>query len=101
LGYLNFSYDSKFFGQDVFKMKDSEERAFISTYQSLGYIKNNKLVILDPHKKVATYKPDFTNGNAVAIPADQKLINEAISNYQMASYFYQNGLYGFESKKKP
>jgi len=101
LGYLNFSYDSKFFGQDVFKMKDNEQRAFISTYQSLGYIKNNKLVILDPNKKAATYKPDFTNGNAVAIPADQKLINEAISNYQMASYLYQNGLYGFESKKKP
>lgn len=99
LGYLNFSYDSKFFGQDVFRMKDSEERAFISTYQSLGYIKNNKLVILDPNKKAATYKPDFINGNAVAIPADQKLINEAISNYQMASYLYQNGLYGFESKK--
>jgi phosphoglycerol transferase MdoB-like AlkP superfamily enzyme len=100
LGYLNFSYDSKFFGQDVFKMKDSDERAFISTYQSLGYIKNNKLVILDPNKKAATYKPDFTTGSAVSIPADQKLINEAISNYQMASYLYQNGLYGFEGKKK-
>jgi len=100
LGYLNFSYDSKFFGQDVFKMKDTDERAFISTYQSLGYIKNNKLIILDPNKKVAAYKPDFTTGSAVTIPLDQKLINEAISNYQMASYLYQNGLYGFESKKK-
>jgi phosphoglycerol transferase MdoB-like AlkP superfamily enzyme len=100
LGYLNFSYDSKFFGQDVFKMKDSDERAFISTYQSLGYIKNNKLVILDPSKKASTYQPDFITGNAVKIPADQKLINEAIANYQMASYLYQNGLYGFESKKK-
>jgi phosphoglycerol transferase MdoB-like AlkP superfamily enzyme len=100
LGYLNFSYDSKFFGQDVFKMKDSEERAFISTYQSLGYIKDNKLVILDPNQKAVTYKPDFATGSAVTISADQKLINEAISNYQMASYLYQNGLYGFESKKK-
>lgn len=100
LGYLNFSYNSKFFGQDVFRMKNSDERAFISTYQSLGYIKNGKLIILDPNKKAATYKPDFTTGNAVTIPADQKLINEAITNYQMASYLYQNGLYGFESKKK-
>lgn len=101
LGYLNFSYNSKFFGQDVFKMKDSDERAFISTYQSLGYIKDKTLVILNPHKKVATYKPDFTNGGAVAITANQKLIDEAISNYQMASYLYQNGLYGFKSYKKP
>ena len=100
LGYLNFSYNSKFFGQDVFKMKDSDERAFISTYQSLGYIKNNKLVILDPNRKAATYKPDFTTGGSVAIPADGKLIDEAISNYQMASYLYQNGLYGYEAQKK-
>jgi phosphoglycerol transferase MdoB-like AlkP superfamily enzyme len=100
LGYLNFSYDSKFFGKDVFKMKEGDERAFISTYQSLGYIKNNKLVILDPNKKVATYQPDFTTGSATSLPADQKLINEAISNYQMASYLYQKGLYGSVPKNK-
>ncbi|GAA4212933.1 LTA synthase family protein [Pedobacter jeongneungensis] len=100
LGYLNFSYDSKFFGQDVFKVKDGDERAFISTYQSLGYIKNDKLVILDPNKKAVTYKPNFTTGSAVTLPADEQLINEAISNYQMASYLYQKGLYGFESKKR-
>jgi len=100
LGYLNFSYDSKFFGQDVFKMKEGDERAFISTYQSLGYIKNNKLVILDPNKKVATYQPDFTTGSATSLPADQQLINEAISNYQMASYLYQKGLYGSVPKNK-
>ena len=100
LGYLNFSYDSKFFGQDVFKMKEGDERAFISTYQSLGYIKNNKLIILDPNKKVATYQPDFTTGSATSLPADQKLINEAISNYQMASYLYQKGLYSSVPKNK-
>jgi len=100
LGYLNFSYNSKFFGQDVFKMKDGDERAFISTYQSLGYIKNQKLVVLDPNKKAGTYQPDFKTGNAEKRPADQKLINEAISNYQMASYLYQNGLYGFDAKNK-
>ena len=100
LGYLNFSYESKFFGQDVFKMNDADERAFISTYQSLGYIKDQKLVILDPNKKTSTYKPDFRTGNAVKLPADQKLTDEAIANYQMASYLYQNGLYGAEPKKR-
>jgi len=100
LGYLNFSYNSKFFGQDVFKMKDGDERAFISTYQSLGYIKNKKLVVLDPNKKSGTYQPDFKTGNAEKRPADQQLINETIANYQMASYLYQNGLYGFDTKKK-
>ncbi|WP_316785234.1 LTA synthase family protein [Pedobacter frigiditerrae] len=96
LGYLNFSYQSKFFGQDVFRMKDSEERAFISTYQSLGYIKNNQLVILDPNKKVKTFTPDFINGNSKPIAANPSLIDEAIANYQLASYLYKNKLYGFK-----
>ncbi|RZK51198.1 MAG: LTA synthase family protein, partial [Pedobacter sp.] len=96
LGYLNFSYQSKFFGQDVFKMKDNEERAFISTYQSLGYIKNNQLVILDPNKKVKTFTPDFLNGNSKPIAANPSLIDEAIANYQLASYLYKNNLYGFK-----
>jgi phosphoglycerol transferase MdoB-like AlkP superfamily enzyme len=94
LGYLNFSYQSKFFGQDVFKLKDGDERAFISTYQSLGYIKNNKLVILEPNKKVKTFKPDFLTGNALPITNDDNLTNEAIANYQLASYLYQHHLYG-------
>ncbi|WP_421941319.1 LTA synthase family protein [Pedobacter sp.] len=95
LGYLGFNYTSKFFGQDIFHMKHGDERAFISTYQSLGYIKGGKLVILDPNKKAATFKPNFKTGSALAIPADQTLINETIANYQMASYLYQKGLLGF------
>jgi len=95
LGLLNFSYQSKFFGQDVFKMKDEQQRAFISTYQSLGYIKNNKLVILDPNKKVATFSPNFITGSAKAVPSEEWLTNEAIANYQLASYLYSSGGYLF------
>ncbi|WP_208110935.1 LTA synthase family protein [Pedobacter duraquae] len=96
LGWLNVNYTSKFFGQDVFKLPLGKERAFISTYQSLGYIKDGKLVILDPNKKTATYRPDFNTGNAVPIAEDQRLLQEGIANYQMASYLYQKGLYQFE-----
>lgn len=100
LGYLNFNYVSKFFGQDVFKMADGSERAFISTYQSLGYLKNNKLVILDPNKKVNTFIPDFLTGNSIPTTNDVALTNEAIANYQLASYLYQNKLYGNSTIKK-
>jgi phosphoglycerol transferase MdoB-like AlkP superfamily enzyme len=96
LGYLNFNYQSKFFGQDVFKMKDKEQRAFISTYQSLGYIKNNTLVILDPNKKVSTYLPDFKTGNAKPTASLPWLTNEAIANYQLASYLYAS--HGYAKK---
>jgi phosphoglycerol transferase MdoB-like AlkP superfamily enzyme len=97
LGLLNFSYKSKFFGQDVFKMKDDQQRAFISTYQSLGYIKNNKLVILDPNKKISTFAPDFLTGASKPIAAEAWLTNEAIANYQSASYLYSSKGYNFVS----
>lgn len=93
LGLLNFSYQSKFFGQDVFKMKDEQQRAFISTYQSLGYIKNNKLVILDPNKKISTFIPNFKGSGSKPIPSQEWLTNEAIANYQLASYLYSSGKY--------
>ncbi|TKC59974.1 LTA synthase family protein [Pedobacter hiemivivus] len=93
LGLLNMDYTSKFFGQDVFKMKPGQERAFISTYQSLGYLKNNKLVILDPNRKTKTFIPDFVTGNSTQTEPDNALIDEAISNYQVASYMYRNHLY--------
>lgn len=98
LGFLNMDYTSKFFGQDVFKMSAGDERAFISTYQSLGYIKNNKLIILDPNKKTKTFVPDFLTGNATPVAPDMTLIKEAISNYQVASYLYKNHLYNKLSK---
>lgn len=93
LGYLNFSYKSKFFGHNVFKMKDDEQRAFISTYQSLGYLRNGKLVVLNPNRKLGTFKPDFKTGTAIKTTDDEKLTNEATSYYQMAAYLYQKGLY--------
>ncbi|WP_316817804.1 LTA synthase family protein [Pedobacter nyackensis] len=93
LGFLNMDYTSKFFGQDIFKVKPGQERAFISTYQSLGYIKNGKLVILDPNKKTKTFIPDFGTGAAVLTEPDETLIKEAVSNYQVASYLYKNHLY--------
>ncbi|MNK15183.1 Lipoteichoic acid synthase 1 [compost metagenome] len=93
LGLLNMDYTSKFFGQDVFKMKPGQERAFISTYQSLGYLKNGKLVILDPNRKTKTFIPDFVTGSSTQTEPDNALIDEAISNYQVASYMYRNHLY--------
>jgi len=95
LGLLNFSYQSKFFGQDVFRMKDEQQRAFISTYQSLGYLKNDKLVILNPNKKLGTFTPNFKTGGSKPIPSEDWLTNEAIANYQLASFLYSSGAYQF------
>jgi phosphoglycerol transferase MdoB-like AlkP superfamily enzyme len=92
LGFLNFNYRSNFFGFDIFKLEPGRERAFISTYQSLGYIKNNKLIVLGPQKSVHTYFSDFATGAVTQTEDDPALIQEAIAWYQSASYEFSHGL---------
>ncbi|NHM06895.1 sulfatase-like hydrolase/transferase [Flavobacterium sp. CYK-4] len=52
---LHFSYPTKFFGQDVFDPQ-YQPRAFIATYEDLGFIKNNLLTVLEPKKEVHQYR---------------------------------------------
>lgn len=54
LGRLNFSYTSKFFGQNVYD-KNYQPRAFIATYQDLGMIRNNTLTVISPKKKIKQF----------------------------------------------
>ena len=92
LGMLNFSYTSKFFGYDIFKLEEGRERAFISTYQKLGYIKGGMMVILSPQKKfemVALEESAMKNNNS---NTNEVLLNEAIAWYQYASFMFNNGM---------
>jgi len=93
LGILNLNYTSRFLGYDIFRTAAGRERVFISTYQDVGYIRNNKLVILSPQKKIETMAPDFVSGTATRINPDQPLINEAIAWYQGANFLYKSGGY--------
>jgi phosphoglycerol transferase MdoB-like AlkP superfamily enzyme len=97
MGMMNFSYKSKFFGQDILKPK-AEERAFISTYSKLGYYKNDKLYMLDLKKVVKIYDVKINsyseNGSLETITKDYqaKDLNEAVNYYQGASYLFKNNL---------
>ena len=93
LGLMNLNYTSRFFGYDVYNMNPGNERAFISTYQDMGYIKDGKMVILSPQQKVQMVKPDFKTGGNVQIVNSTELINEAIAWYQGASFQYKTGRY--------
>lgn len=91
LGMLNFTYDSKFYGYDMYKLEPGRERAFISTYQSLGFIKDHTLVVLSPHQKVESFSIVAGEDNKKVNP-DEKVINEAIAWYETSSYGFTNGL---------
>ena len=93
LGLMKLNYTNRFFGYDIYNMNTGNERAFISTYQDMGYIKGDKLVILSAQQKVKMYKPDFITGGNTLIASSDSLINEAIAWYQGASFLYRSGWY--------
>ena len=92
LGLLNWNYESKFFGKDILKMNPEDERAFIANYQKLGYIKNDRLTILSPQQKVTSYKIDRFTGNIERQTIDEKVVDEAVTYYQSASFVQKNRL---------
>lgn len=90
LGMLNFSYRSQFYGYDLFRLEPGRERAFISTYQLLGYMKDDRLVVLSPRKQVELFKLS-ENHELIETTQDPQLMQEAMAWYQSASYLFKNG----------
>lgn len=101
LGLMHFTYPTKFFGQNVL---DSTyiPRAFIATYQDLGFIRDSTLTVLSPVKQIQQYelKEEPIEGVAPQFQSKYKeiLLNkpdlirkkEAISFYQTASWLLQH-----------
>ena len=92
LGLLNFSYDSKFYGRDIFHTTAEQQRAFIGNYQKLGYMRNGRLTILSPREEVSAYRIDFANSTTTPIPVDETDLAEAITYYQSADLAFKNNL---------
>lgn len=90
LGLLKLQYRSKFFGLDVLNMPADKQRAFISTYQGLGYLRNGMLVIQSPVKKISGFLPDPLTGNAAPAPLNDTLTREAIAYYQGISWLLKH-----------
>lgn len=87
LGLIGREYRSKFFGKDIFI--SSSDRAFISTYQLLGYMKGRYLVMLGPKKFLKTYQ--LIGSEKQEISNIPELVKEAISFYQGAYNFFVDG----------
>ena len=103
-GLLNFSYQSKFYGQDVFS-PEYKPRAFVATYQDLGLIKDDVLTIISPVKKVKQFQlisqpnPKLKRGfnlfyeEKPMTKMREDLVNETISYYQTSAYLLKNKKY--------
>jgi hypothetical protein len=93
LGILGWSYDTRFFGHDVRAAEPGDERALIATYQSLGYLRDGRMVVLRPQREVAGFRYDPETLEARPAPPDEALVREAIALYQEAGHLLDHGLY--------
>ena len=99
-GLLNFNYTTKFIGQDIFA-KGYQPRAYIATYQDLGYLTPEMLTIIAPLKKIRQYRlqqaaeqsapayPIFYDQIALDQPEAQE-VSHCISTYQATSQWLKN-----------
>ena len=91
LGLLGMDYDSHFYGVDVFQR--APDRAYIGTYQLLGYLTPAKLVRLAPHRQVDIVRPAWdVDQQQPALAEDPALALRAISTYQTAAWRFTHGL---------
>ena len=88
---LGKSGDDLFFGRSVFGQGPAPERALISNYQELGYLKNGKLTVLMPKQRVQSYDIDPKTSEATPSAVDEERLKEAIALYQSASIEFRNG----------
>jgi phosphoglycerol transferase MdoB-like AlkP superfamily enzyme len=82
LGLMDMSYQSRFYGVDL--MKTSPERAYISTYQKLGYMTKDELVILEPVNKITRFKRT-ADGLVKEDAGGDGLVKNTIATFQTAS----------------
>jgi phosphoglycerol transferase MdoB-like AlkP superfamily enzyme len=100
LGLLDFRYYSKFLGRDVLNSAPETDRAFVGNFQTLAYLKDDRIVVLQPKRRVDVYRLD-EGREYVPLAADPAITREAIAWYQVASYLFRNGLYGDEEQMAP
>ena len=91
LGLLEFRYDSKFLGRDVLRAPPESDRAFVGNFQTLALMKDDRIAVLQPKRKVDLYR--LEQGRTYApTPDDPAMKREAIAWYEAASHLFRAGL---------
>lgn len=92
LDLLGGSYDSRFYGHSVVRPGGEEfGRALIGNYQKLGLYRDGQLGVLKPVRQSATFAYDAATHEATRTPLNNPLLDDAIANYQTASWLFKNG----------
>lgn len=102
-GLLNMTYESWSFGKDILRMNKNDERVLIGTYQKLGLLKQDELVILSPGKKINRHLIENEGSDALDNTMDAKHLDAqaklAIAYYQGANYIYEHNMNHWQAKR--
>ena len=82
LAMLGLSGDDHFIGRDILSMPPEEGRALLSTYQNLGYLKGDVMTVLQPKRRIETYRISGDGREAQPMATDPVLAEEAIAYFQ-------------------
>lgn len=90
LALLGFDYDSRFIGRDTLATPPAEARALMATYQRMGYLAGDQLVILSPQQRVDAVTDPFgayrETQLALADAQADAAVRRAITYYQGAAW---------------
>lgn len=96
LSLLHFSYNSRFVGQNILS-PTYQPRAFMATYQDLGYYEGDRLTVLSPVRRITQY----TVKNLPDDTFEENLVTNPIKSYvSKAEIYYQSAnMYLGKNKK--
>jgi len=98
LAMLGLEGDDHFVGRDILKTPPEEGRALLSTYQNLGYMKGNVMTVLQPKRKIETFRISADGKEAQLIATEPKMAEEAIAYFQGAALLMEQ--HGADGKGK-
>ena len=91
---LGFEYDSSFFGQNVLGA-DFSPRAYLATYENLGYLENDTLTVLSPVKRIEQFVRTTDGDDWFATrpveTIDSTHVKKAAAFYQTSAGWYAPG----------
>ncbi|WP_139956863.1 LTA synthase family protein [Flavicella sediminum] len=90
-GYLNWTYTSNSYGQDIRKTRKENERAFVANYRRLGLLKKDQLLVLNSEGSGSQYYWQQKENELKPTTKDSLSYQTLIAYYQTAYDLYKNG----------
>lgn len=85
LAMLGLEGDDRFVGRDILSTPPDQGRALLSTYQNVGYLKGDLMTVLQPKRRIETFRISADGKEAQLVPTDRQLADEAIAYFQGAA----------------